>query len=131
MEYDDGRKPIFNAGLAVSLAIEETIKNCEDCLRVGDFIRWQRELTILHSRLTKKLRDNKKARAEVDKAKQDQERILELYERKVKLNRPIPRAITNQLNTYFLTYERTLRYYVDKFGFGAVETDDYASAAFR
>ena len=121
----------FNAGLSVSIEIAKILKNCENLARMEEFSLWFNELQILRRRLQSKERDNKKAKQEMDDKQIDKTNCIRRYKVKSMKGKKISSNLSNEVYNYLKNYENSLRYWVDKFGYGMPDAEDPTKAAWR
>ena len=121
----------FNAGVSISMEVAQIIKNCENLCRMEEFGLWYNELQVLRRRLIFKERDNKKAKTEMDNAQKDVSNCMGKYKIKSMKGKRINTKLSNEVYRYLKKYENSLRYWVDKFGYGMPDAEDQKKAPWR
>lgn len=121
----------FNAGLDIALEVSRIIKNCENYARVQNFVSWFNELNILRRRLSSKERSDKKGSEEIENLYVSSKDILTKYVHKVNRKKKISYHLAEEVYRYLSNYEKVLRVYVDKYGYGMPDKDDPSTAAWR
>lgn len=121
----------FNAGVDIAMTISSILKACEFHARAQDFASWYNELKILERRLYSKAIKHKKSKeimAEIRAASEDNNNILNLYQKKIRRHNSASLIITHQLYSYLAGYEIVLRKYVDIFGYGMPDVESQERA---
>lgn len=121
----------FNAGLDIAITISQILKNCEYFARSQRFDNWYNELQILQRRLYSKAIKSVGVLEEIEEASKDKNNILSKYQVAVARKRKITASHLNQLYWFLSNYEKTLRKYVDVFGYGMPESESFESVIMR
>ena len=108
----------FNAGVDTALQISRLAKQAEVYASSGDYPMWHIKLEAWERWMSSKFRDKDKAKEEIDEIKKKNLPQFRIYLLKYSKGKKIPTALVDNIKIYLSTYEKSLMYWRDKFGYG-------------
>ena len=114
----------FNAGVDIALDISRLFKQAEIYATSGEYVMWHLKLEAIERKMSPKFRIKKESNEEIDDIRQKGTPPFKKYILKYERNKKISRNLNDEIKLYLVTYERSLHYWRDKFGYGMPLKDD-------
>lgn len=118
------RETLFNAGVDIALNISKIVKEAEYYASTGNYASWHLKLEAFERRMWTKFREKEEAEKEINKIKEIGLPKLRTFLLKSDSDKKISRALTDEVKGFLTTYEKSLIYWRDKFGYGMPLKDD-------
>lgn len=114
----------FNAGVDIALDISRLFKQAEIYATSGDYVMWHLKLEAIERKMSPKFRIKKESNEEINDIRKKGTPPFKKYVLKYERNKKISRNLNDEIKLYLVTYERSLHYWRDKFGYGMPLKDD-------
>ncbi len=123
-DYNIHQETLFNAGVDIALNISRLFKEAEFFASAGNYPMWFIKLEAVERRMWTKFRGKKEAEEEIVKIKGESMINYRKYLGKYVNNKKIKRDLTDDVKVFLTTYEKSLIFWRDKFGYGMPMKDD-------
>lgn len=128
METDQTK---FNAGVDAALELSTYVKMSARYSMYADYSNWYLVLESIERRISPKMRSNDDATKEISNIHKTYNDDFRKYLLRVSKKRKIPRGMHDSVKQYLSQYEKSLLFWLDKFGYRMPTKDDPANAAWR
>lgn len=127
MQMDDTqilRETQFNAGVDIALNISRLFKEAEYFASTGNYQMWHIKLEAIERRMWTKFRQKKEAKEELETIESEGEPFFRKYILKDMHGKKMSKALIDDVKLFLTTYEKSLIFWRDKFGYGMPMKDD-------